>query len=46
MPFQAETDNSFEYRCEQKDLDYWLRGNVPVILIRHYNDLHFVVVSL
>lgn len=33
LPFQAETDNSFEYRCEQKDLDYWLQGNVPVILI-------------
>ena len=32
-PFQAETDNSFEYRCEKKDLDYWLRGNVPVILV-------------
>ena len=32
-PFQAETDNSFEYRCEQKDLDYWLQGNVPIILI-------------
>lgn len=31
--FQTETDNSFEYRCEQKDLDYWLRGNVPVILV-------------
>ena len=33
LPFQAETDNSFEYRCEQKDLDYWLQGNVPIILI-------------
>lgn len=32
-PFQAETDNSFEYSCTQRDLDYWLRGNVPVILI-------------
>ena len=32
-PFQAETDNSFEYLCEQKDLDYWLQGNVPVILV-------------
>ncbi|MDD9974030.1 MAG: DUF4365 domain-containing protein [Candidatus Poribacteria bacterium] len=31
--FQAETDDSFEYNCTQKDLDYWLRGNVPVILI-------------
>ena len=32
-PFQSETDNSFEYSCTQQDLDYWLRGNVPVILI-------------
>ena len=32
-PFQAETDNSFEYRCEPKDLNYWLRGNVPIILV-------------
>ena len=31
--FQSETDNSFEYRCEQKDLDYWLQGNVPIILV-------------
>ncbi|MDE0011456.1 MAG: DUF4365 domain-containing protein [Candidatus Poribacteria bacterium] len=31
--FQAETANSFEYSCTQKDLNYWLRGNVPVILI-------------
>ena len=31
--FRAETNNSFEYRCEQKDLDYWLQGNVPIILI-------------
>ena len=31
--FQSETDNSLEYSCTQKDLDYWLRGNVPIILI-------------
>lgn len=31
--FQAETGNSFEYNCTQRDLDYWLRGNVPVVLI-------------
>ena len=31
--FQAETDNSFEYSCTQKDLDYWLQGNVPIILV-------------
>ncbi|NOT59652.1 MAG: DUF4365 domain-containing protein [Acidobacteria bacterium] len=32
-PFQSETPNSFEYLCQQKDLDYWMRGNTPVILI-------------
>lgn len=31
--FQAETSDSFEYLCEQRDLDYWLRGNAPVILV-------------
>ncbi len=31
--FHAETDDSFAYTCDQKDLDYWLRGNAPVILI-------------
>lgn len=33
QPFAAETFDSFEYICEQKDLDYWLRGNAPTILI-------------
>lgn len=32
-PFQAETNESLEYSCDQRDLDYWLRGNAPVILI-------------
>lgn len=32
-PFQAETESGFEYLCAEKDLDYWLRGNAPVILI-------------
>lgn len=31
--FQAETDTSFEFVCEQKDIDYWLQGNTPVILV-------------
>lgn len=30
---QAENENSFEYRCEERDIDYWLQGNAPVILI-------------
>lgn len=33
QPFTAETASTFEYRCEQKDLDYWLHGNAPIILV-------------
>ncbi|MCC6191706.1 MAG: DUF4365 domain-containing protein [Anaerolineales bacterium] len=33
QPFQAETEDRFEYVCEERDLDYWLQGNAPVILI-------------
>ena len=33
LPFQTETDSSFEYHCSPKDLDYWLQGNVPIILV-------------
>jgi len=32
-PFTAETNNNFEYICKEDDLDYWLSGNVPVILV-------------
>src|SRR5713226_2876267 len=32
-PFQAETSESFDYLCEDKDLDYWLQGNAPIILV-------------
>ena len=32
-PFAAETATSFEYTCDEKDLDYWLAGNAPVILV-------------
>lgn len=31
--FDAETPDSFEYICKAKDLDYWLMGNAPVILV-------------
>lgn len=31
--FTAETADSFEYLCEKRDLDYWMQGNAPVILI-------------
>lgn len=28
-----ETADGFDYWCEQRDLDYWLAGNWPVILV-------------
>ncbi|MHC4477991.1 MAG: DUF4365 domain-containing protein [Planctomycetota bacterium] len=31
--FTAETDSRFEYMCRPQDLDYWLSGNIPVILV-------------
>src|SRR5260370_3824800 len=31
--FTAETEHTFEYLCDQTDLDYWLSGNVPFILV-------------
>ena len=31
--FTAETDTSFEYLCVERDLDYWMQGNAPVILV-------------
>ena len=32
-PWIAETDASFEYLCEERDLAYWMGGNAPVILV-------------
>ncbi len=31
--FKAETESTFEFVCDERDLDYWLRGNAPVILV-------------
>src|SRR5688572_26432351 len=28
-----DTSDGFTYRCRQRDLDQWLRGNAPVVLI-------------
>lgn len=30
---EKETDNSFEFTCTSRDLDYWRRGNMPVLLV-------------
>ena len=32
-PFTADNGNTFEYLCDERDLDYWLKGNCPVILV-------------
>lgn len=32
--FTAETGSSFEFLCNERDIDYWMNGNAPVILIR------------
>ena len=32
-PFLAETASSFEFVCDERDIDYWFKGNVPVILV-------------
>ncbi|MBW4483628.1 MAG: DUF4365 domain-containing protein [Tildeniella torsiva UHER 1998/13D] len=29
----AETEESFEWPCDQRDITYWLQGNAPVILV-------------
>jgi hypothetical protein len=31
--FIGETNTHFEYVCQPKDVDYWIGGNVPVVLI-------------
>lgn len=32
--FDGETDAEFFFVCDERDLDYWLNGNAPVILVR------------
>lgn len=31
--FKAETDSTFEFLCDERDLKYWMSGNAPVILV-------------
>lgn len=31
--FEGETDEGFDYRAQQRDVEYWLQHNVPVILV-------------
>jgi len=30
---EKETDDSFEFTCTPRDLDYWRRGNMPVLIV-------------
>ncbi len=30
---EKETENSFEFTCTPRDLEYWRRGNMPVLLV-------------
>lgn len=32
--FPGESETGFHYICDERDLDYWLNGNAPVILVR------------
>lgn len=36
--FVSETDQTFTYTVEERDLEYWLGGNLPTILIRSRPD--------
>lgn len=31
--FPSETDEKFHYICKERDVDYWMRADVPVLLI-------------
>lgn len=33
QPFSGETNEKLHYYCSEKDIDYWLQGNAPVILV-------------
>ncbi len=46
--FEGETDSGFYYVCDERDLDYWLNGNAPVILVRSRpktNEAYWVVLK-
>lgn len=32
--FEGDTGGAFSFTCAQKDVDYWMAGNAPVILVR------------
>lgn len=45
--FPNETDEGFDWPCDERDLDYWMSGNAPVILVvtrPHLNEAYWVPV--
>ncbi|SRR6266568_6082116 len=32
-PFTAETDSCLEFLCDERDIEYWMAGNAPVIVV-------------
>lgn len=36
--FPGENDRSFHYTCEQRDIDYWMQAEAPVLLICSHPD--------
>ncbi len=46
--FSRETHQAFEFVCEERDLEYWLSGNAPVILVvsrPHTSEAYWVSVK-
>lgn len=46
--FTAETNASFEFVCDERDLQYWLAGNAPVILVvsrRNSDEAYWVAIK-
>jgi hypothetical protein len=33
VPWERETEREFYYPCRPQDLDYWMQGNAPVLLV-------------
>ncbi|MDT3446035.1 DUF4365 domain-containing protein [Pseudofrankia sp. BMG5.37] len=38
LPYSYETETSFQYTCSEADLNYWLSGNAPVLLVLSHPD--------
>lgn len=38
LRFSGENDRSFHYNCDNRDIDYWMKSDVPVLLICSHPD--------